>query len=280
MDTYLAWLRIVAMGSALLLYGYAVEGRQLSENSPQIVQNPQGATTMQESLTALNGNAVNDISLTGSIVAKTTSANPESGSVLLVATSSGKSMTTITVPSGIYTDSRDYSGTTHTGTTTGPSGTQTLTVDDLMTPSPAWFSPHLLIASILSSQKYGSAFIGVENKGGATVNHLAIWSEPNGISRISSVAFQNTTQEDLYLDSTSSLPVSLVIKLRTSYQNTSIKYWNKTVLVPEEVQFSNYQSVQGVLIPFHIQVFIGKTLADDIQLSSAKVNSGVVITSN
>ena len=48
-------------------------------------------------------------------------------------------------------------------------------------------------------------------------------------------------------------------------------------LVEEDVRYSDYQSVQGVPVPFHIQLYIQGMLACDVQVSSATINTGVMI---
>lgn len=279
MQRYGAWSRIALIGSALVVYAHSLGAQQLFRNtSPQIFQNPQGITALKQSLTALNGNnGVNDISLTGTILVKTSSADPESGSVVMVATGNGTSKTTITVPSGVYIDVRDFSGAKHTESTSAPSGTETLSPGDLISPHPAWFFPQFLLAAVLSSSEYKASYVGSEMRMGKNVNHIAVWNEPTKSSFMLALAFHNDSQHDLYVDPATNLPTALVFKLRSSYQDSSIKHWNSSVFVPQEVRFSDYRQIQGVSIPFHIQLYLGHELISDIQLSSAVVNSGVVV---
>jgi hypothetical protein len=45
--------------------------------------------------------------------------------------------------------------------------------------------------------------------------------------------------------------------------------------IPVEIDFSNYQQVNGVQIPFHVQKFLNGPLFLDVTVQSAVVNSGV-----
>jgi hypothetical protein len=249
---------------------------------PAVQQAGSGAPFLKQALTAQTGGApIADVTLSGTITVEITpTLVPETGTVSLAATSGGHSKTIITVPSGKYTDIRDYSGTTHTATLITPDGTQTLSPDSLMSPDPAWFFSAFLMSSTLASSDYVCADAGPETRAGRPVEHLAIWNYPAGMSGPVAMAIQNDTQQDLYLDSSTFLPVSLLLKLRGNYADTSLQHWGKSVLVPEEVRFSDYRQVQGRPVAFHIQLYIQGALFFDIQLSSATYNSGVVIAAS
>jgi hypothetical protein len=78
---------------------------------------------------------------------------------------------------------------------------------------------------------------------------------------------QHLTQMDLYLDPTSLLPVAL--SFMTHPDNSEL------LDIPVQVQFSNYQSIGGVQIPFHVQKFLNGSLSLDVQVQSAVLNSGL-----
>jgi hypothetical protein len=244
----------------------------------QPVTGPQaGAGLLQQALTAQSNPApVTDVTLSGTI-SVTPSIAPESGTIVLLATSGRQSKTIITVPSGTLTEIRNYSATTHTATITNANGSQNLIPEDLLSPDPAWFFPTFLMASTISSSGYVCSDVGPEPRAGTSVEHLAIWYQPSGMSGPVAWAFQHDTQQDLYLDSSSLLPVSLALKLRGNYVDTSFQHWEKSVYVPEEIRFSDYRQVQGRPIAFHIQLYIEDMLFYDIQVTSATFNSGVVI---
>jgi hypothetical protein len=72
---------------------------------------------------------------------------------------------------------------------------------------------------------------------------------------------------DFFLDPTTLLPLGL------SY--TTHPDNNALLDISVEVQFSDYQSVGGVQIPFHVQKLLNGGLALDLQIHSATLNSGL-----
>jgi len=45
--------------------------------------------------------------------------------------------------------------------------------------------------------------------------------------------------------------------------------------IPAEIQYSNYQTVRGIQVPFHIQKFVNGSLALDFQVQSVSLNTGI-----
>jgi hypothetical protein len=204
----------------------------------------------------------------------------ESGTVILITTNGKQSKIVLTLPSGVYTDIRNYSGSVHTGEITAPDGSQTLSPHDLRSPHPAWYFPAFLMSSTLSDSDYAISYVGREQRAGATVDHAALWNHPVRAPLPVAVALQADTQQDIYIDSSSSLPVSITFKLRGDYQNKSIQHWNKSVFVAKEVRFSEYRQVQGRTIASHIQFYLANNLFYDIHITSVTFNTGVVITAS
>lgn len=79
------------------------------------------------------------------------------------------------------------------------------------------------------------------------------------ISRLSAV--------DFYLDPASSLPLAIAFQVHADDDmNTNI---------PMEIRFANYQAVNGVQVPFHIQRMLNGGVVLDVVVTSATVNSGL-----
>jgi hypothetical protein len=72
---------------------------------------------------------------------------------------------------------------------------------------------------------------------------------------------------DLYLDAKTFLPVALSF---SAHPDT-----NALVNIPVQVQFSNYQTVGGVRVPFHVQKYLQGSLFLDLAASQAVLNSGL-----
>jgi hypothetical protein len=72
---------------------------------------------------------------------------------------------------------------------------------------------------------------------------------------------------DLTLDATTHLPLSLSFATHADD--------NALFDIPVEIAFSNYQIMNGVVIPTHIQRFLNGTQILDVTITSAKVNQGL-----
>ena len=107
------------------------------------------------------------------------------------------------------------------------------------------------------------------------MEHIAIWQRPiNSLPASSAAYVQQQTQYDIYLDSSTSLPVAMTFT-RQFDSGVSSRFLAPVQASPsagvlEEVRYSNYQQVQGVPIAFHLQVFFQGVLHSDIQISSAR----------
>lgn len=262
-------------------------------------QTPQAASVIQQSIAAMTGGAtVTDVTLTGTVTL-TTGTSTESGTAVFVATASGQSLGTLTMPSGIHTNLRDYTTTPRTGLMTLPGGSpQPEPAEDLTGPHPAWFYPAFIMQSSLASS-FLSTVVGTEVRDGASVQHVAIWPLGPAAARLTSGqilaqriaappgAPQRAGQYDFYLDPSSLLPVGLTVNLRAMTPPVNgvslpatVPALHEALYFQEEFRFSEYEQVQGQLIPFHIHQATGNGISMDIQISSVKFNTGVTIAAN
>ena len=72
---------------------------------------------------------------------------------------------------------------------------------------------------------------------------------------------------DFYLDAQTLLPSVVMFNEHPDD--------NQLVNISVQVMLSDYRNVNGAQIPFHIQRYVNDSLALDIQLTSASVNSGI-----
>jgi len=260
-------------------------------------QTPQAATMLQQSIAAMTGgNAVNDVTMTGTVTITTIvnlpssapNASPttstDSGTVTFVALASGRGEATVTTPAGTRTEIRDVSSGTPTLVETGLDGnTYSVTTQSAATPHPAWFFPAFVMNSGLSSSAYASSYVGQETQNGASVQHLAIWLLPVG-QPASSRFPQALTQQDIYLNPTSLLPVSMSFTVHpydpTSPNREYVRYHGSSVDSLQEVTFSDYQQVEGRQVALHIHTKIQTqfiTILSDTQFTSVAFNTGATI---
>jgi hypothetical protein len=245
--------------------------------------NAQGPTLVQQGLAALTGGVeLRDVTLTGtSNVASPTGA--QSGSITLTATAIGQEQLAFNAPDGTHTDVRDFSGGGRAGRFSAPDGTSgNIPPQSLPGIHPAWFFPAFVMTTASSSSNFAAADLGQEIRNGAAVRHLAVWLQPSGSAPLFQESLQRFTQQDLYLDPASLLPVAMTFRTRPfNPKNPDVPLRPIPTAphkVEQEIRFSNYQRVQGVTVAFHIQIYINGALVDDIQISSATLNTGVTIT--
>jgi hypothetical protein len=234
----------------------------------------QALQLLQQALTALSPRvATQDTTLTGS-VHYVAGATDETGTATLKALASGASSVQLALPSGTQSEIRNLTGNPTgilpTGEWTDFGGVSHNLVLHNLFNEPAWFSPVASITRVLATPQFVASFVGTEAVSSQTVNHVSLTATPAD-SSAPEAARAHLSRLDLYLDSSTSLPQSLSFDIHPD---------NDAGLdIPITVQFSDYRSVNGSIIPFHIQRYIDNTeLVLDIQLSSATINTGIPVT--
>ncbi len=133
-----------------------------------------------------------------------------------------------------------------------------------------WFLPALSLFSLPSQLQFGTPVhndlgLGPVGSGESNYRHWqSTISPPNGMpsTLTSDLVKQSTT--DIGLDPNTLLPAMLAYSV---HPDNGAPAW-----IAFEVHYSDYQAVNGVQIPFHIQRYVNGSLQLDIQLSSAQVN--------
>jgi hypothetical protein len=233
--------------------------------SGQQAASPPALLYLQRSLSQLEGNtSISDVTLTGS-VRRIAGSDDESGSATLKALSSGEARSDLSLSSGnlseIYTSSSGPAGVW-----SGTDGkSHAIPFHNLLSES-AWFFPAFAVSHRLSSA-YVVTDVGPETHNGQQVEHISVSQNASSSSSAVGPTFQHLTQLDFYLDSTTFLPAA--ISFNTHADN------NALLDIPVEIDFSDYRSVSGALIPFHVQKFLNNSLFLDFQIQNAAINSGL-----
>ena len=249
-------------------------------------QSSQAASILQQCLAAMTGGALpTDVTMSGTVTI-TAGTNTDTGTVTLVATSSGRTQSTVTTTTGTHTEIRDISGGWPTLTVIGTDGVaQTVTTQSALAPHPASFYLPFVLTSGLSSSIYASSDVGKDTWNGATVEHISVWMVPGGSWSGGALLLQQITQQDIYLDSSSMLPVAMTVTVHpydaTAPNSLLMPLRNNSVDSVEQVEFSQYQPVQGRPIPFHTHTTIQTThlsIVIDVRLTSVSFNTGASVT--
>jgi hypothetical protein len=249
----------------------------------------QGMSIVQQTLTALTGGTpITDVTVTGTYTV-TNASGTQSGKIELVATAAGQGRSTVTLPSGTYTETRSVAGGSASMIESGPDGVpHMIATQTAVSPNPAWFCPALLLATA-ASPSYATSYVGREMLNGEAVHHLAVRWLPGGTASSASEPltqfWQQATNHDIYLDASSLLPVSITFLLHpydpSSPSNPLRMYRGNTADRTVQILFSDYQLVQGRPVAFHIhstmKTGVGNVISD-IYVSSVEFNSGAVVS--
>lgn len=130
-----------------------------------------------------------------------------------------------------------------------------------------WFFPALSVLSEVSNPNFAVSYVGQEILSGESVQHIRVFNQtPNVLGEYDALlaAFSAT---DIYLNSSSYVPVALIFN--THPDNAS------QTNIPIEVDFSNYQSVNGVQVPFRIRRLVNGSLFLDLTIQNVILNSGL-----
>ena len=255
--------RLVLPLVSLFLVSIAAASPQTAAPDAQALQ------FCQRALAALTGAIpINDATLTGR-ARRIAGSDDESGTVVLNATAAGQARMDISLPSGtrreIQLSPTATSGSA--GSWSRADGVQhTVANHNLFTDS-SWFFPSLLLARLVSSQDIILSFAGQETRNGQSVLHVAASRGfPSASPRVAAL-LQHLSRMDVYLDSSTLLPVALAFNTHPDDDAGRD--------IPVEIRFSDYRLENGVRLPFHVQKFVNSGLVLDLQFESAAFNTGL-----
>jgi hypothetical protein len=255
--------------SILSLLSIVTFSTYAQQASTAVTQNPTAVSLARNSAAVLSGSVqISDITLTGSAT-RTAGSDSETGSITLKALGNPNSRFDLVLTSGTSSEIRNASGGATQGSWITPDGVSHAMAGHNTFTDAAWFVPELTVLSQLSNPNLIVSYVGQETRAGAAVQHLhfAIQSastDPTGF-------FIGLSAEDVYLDSSTFLLVALIFN--THPDNDA------STNISVEIDFSSYQPVKGVQVPFHIQKLLNGTLFLDVTVQAANINSGLSETS-
>lgn len=248
------------VGSLLVLFAIS----QFIHAQGQPSSDPQAVSFAAQSISALTGGtSINDVTLTGTV---TWSGN-DTGTATLRALGTGESRMDLALSAGTRTEIRDA----QTGNTLGqwfnPDTTSGyIAAQNCMTDA-VWFFP--VLGSLTQPSGVVLLYIGQETRNGGPVQHLQSYvyqpySPPIGPSP------QQLSTMDFYLDANTLLPVAITFNAHPDSDATT------NLLI--EVDFSNYQTANGIDVPMHVQKYQQGNLLVDLLISGELFNSGLPLS--
>lgn len=232
--------------------------------APVVVREPQALMFLGQALARLRSSPapITDVTLSAS-VNYTAGSDQESGTAKLQALGVGQSRVALSLDNGERQEIRN-----------GPTGAwvetdgaaHAMAVHNCWVDA-SWFYPLLTLEAASADPTISVMLAGQKALNGETVEPLVLSRIVPHQSAAMTAEIQKLSAVDVYLDASTLLPVELDFNIHPD------KDANRDI--PVEIEFSDYRTVSGVLVPFHIQKFIQHSLLLDLQVSSAVVNSGL-----
>jgi hypothetical protein len=129
-----------------------------------------------------------------------------------------------------------------------------------------WFLPLFSLQPSLMPSNLQIVDLGIGTVGSSTATYRHVKSQfiEAGAPDAVSAEFTAQSAADLGLDSRTHLPATLVYSQHPDH--------GPPLSIQFEIQYSDYRSVDGVQIPFHIQRLVNGSLQLDIVVQSAQIN--------
>jgi len=126
----------------------------------------------------------------------------------------------------------------------------------------SWFFPTLSSLSQTANPNFVFSYVAREQHGGVDTQHIRVyqWS-----AQVAPSALLSTM--DFYLDPVSALPIAIEFQ---SHPDDNMRS-----NLPLEIDFANYQLVNGFQVPFHFQKIFGGGVVLDVTVTAASFNTGL-----
>lgn len=232
-------------------------------------KDPRAVSLLSSAVSALaNGTNISSVTLTGAVT-RPAGSEVETGAVTLKALGGGEGRMDLTLTNGPRSEVVNQSQGALAGEWSGPDGVaHAMAQHNALVPA-AWFFPALALAEALNDPSVQVAYVDKEMMGGVAVQHVQFWRVvPSGISSAAaSGLLEHLTTVNVYLAAANSLPVALDFNVHPDD--------NEALDIPVEVQYSNYQKQNGMLLPTHVQKFINNSLLLDLNITGVAVNTNL-----
>lgn len=255
-------MRIARFGASFLfalLFLTSVSQAQQSSAWNTPTRDPQAIALLQESVAAMATSAPSDSTATGTITV-TEGSTTQNGTISILTLGTANTLETITLPGGqrivIYSngDAKEVNGT--------QSGNPPL---ELIVVDQCGDFPLPLLSAILDNSDEGFHYVGQETLNGESVQHVQVWNSFASKTYLQGVA--PYSKRDVWFDSTSYLPVKMTYSRSPGEGAVSA--------IPVEIDYSGYQTVNGVHYPLQINKSYNGTPWQTITIQNVSFNTGL-----
>jgi hypothetical protein len=243
---------------------FALAGLAVGQNPP--TSDPQALAYAAQSIAAMtDGVAISDVTLTGNVTWN--AGGTDAGTASLKALGSGESRMDLSLTSGTRSEIRDAQTGAPLGQWIAPNNASGRFAFQNCWTDAVWFFP--AFGSLAAGPNVVLSYVGQTTWNGEQVQHIQSYVyQPNQSGLTPSP--QRLSTLDFYLDATTLLPAAVTFNAHPD--NNA----NANLLV--EVDFSNYQTVSGVVVPMHIQRYLQGNLMVDVVVTGASFNTGLSLS--
>jgi hypothetical protein len=226
---------------------------------------PRALSLAQKSMVALTGGMpISDVIIRANVTSLR-GADNESGTGTLRAKGIAESRIDLRLTNGSHSEIRQARNGIPSGAWSTNGKTSTAIALHNAWTDAAWFFPPLSSLSQTANPQFVFVYVGQEQHGGLSVQHIRSYQVPASALTNSFIASLSTM--DFYLDPSSYLPLAIRFNVHADK--------NIGVSIPMEIRFANYQDVSGIQVPFHFQQLMNGSLILDATVSSATINTGL-----
>lgn len=220
---------------------------------------PQAVSLATRAVAALTGGTVvGDVTLEATVTSVLGSDN-KTGTGLFQAKGTGESRITLNLGGSTRDEVRNaVSGSPSGGWKKSGGSAKTAANHNCWTDA-VWFFPALSALVQTANPNFVFKYIGNQQHHGLNSEHIRVFQAPSGRSIV-----QKLSEMDFYLDPGSLLPLSVEFNLHTDA--------DMKTNVPVTINFANYQSVNGILVPFRFQEMLNGSVILDVTVTSAIFN--------
>ncbi len=237
-----------------------------AQTPPQ--SDPQAVAFATQSMAALaNGTATADVTLSGNAI-WTSGTNTENGTATAYGKTNVESRLDLALSGGNRSELRYSAGGSPQGAWINAGGQSTPSALQNCWTDPVWFFPALTsLSAVTTDATLVLVYIGLETQNGRSVQHIQSYHYvASKLPKVTTFTQQMSTV-DYFLDSQTFVPLSITFNAHPDD--------DATTNIAVEVDYSNYQLVNGILVPFHItKLWQGNPLLD-FTVANVVVNSGL-----
>jgi outer membrane lipoprotein-sorting protein len=252
------YVLFAAFGALLVVF---LSNSASAQNQPP--SDPQALTYAAQSIAAMAGSTtISDVTLTGTVTWY--GAGTDTGTATLRALGTGESRIDLTLTAGIRTEIRDAQTGVQLGQWIAPNNISGNFASQNCWTDAVWFFP--VLGSLAAGPNVVLSYVGPTTWNGESVQQIQSYVYQSTQTGLTPTPQQLSTM-NFYLDATTLLPAAVTFNAHPDN--------NAATNLLVEVDFSNYQTFSGVVVPTHIQKYQQGNLMVDVVVTAASFNTGL-----